>query len=49
MTLSLSREIASLDTVAPYTSARCAVISPVVNFRASRLNYGRSHMASAPT
>jgi hypothetical protein len=34
MTLSVIRDTVSLDTDAPYTSAKCAEISPVVNPRA---------------
>jgi L-cysteine desulfidase len=34
MTLSVIRETVSLPTDAPYTSAKCAEISPVVNPRA---------------
>jgi hypothetical protein len=30
-TLSVIRDMVSFDTVAPYTSAKCAVTSPVVN------------------
>ena len=33
-TFSVIRETVSLDTRAPYTSAKCAAISPVVNPRA---------------
>jgi hypothetical protein len=34
MTLSVIREMVSLDTFAPYTSAKCAATSPVVKPRA---------------